>query len=195
MSRVSGTPDDLRPGDSLRRLGAVSFAVTRDRHADPVLVADVSTGRRAHERVITTSAGTMYVDASTTLSADRDLRVRPEAALLVSRRPALHAALLTLGVPVVRRSTVAEDVSASQIDAPDWQGAPLVVVDAYLSPGSLSALFGRPGFTRTSGVVVVGLQEDPVDISVRDQIVRGCPALLLPRDTGTVRSLLTVATQ
>lgn len=193
MTVVSGSADDLLPGDVLHRLSGVTFAAANDTDAPPVLIVGVEPTPRGNGRVLTTSMGQMNVHREASVTAVRDDRVRPGAVLLISRRPGLHGRLCALGVPVVRRSTNPDDTSAAAVTARDWTSAPLVVIDAFLSPSTLNALVTRPGFTQRPGTVMVCTEPDQIDLDARQHLAGAAGVLVLPHDEDTLQALFNVA--
>lgn len=184
---------DLEPGDRLISLGGVGFAEFSDPEATPVLVADLRPAADSDGAVweIVTSAGTLYADPQAPAQVRRNDTPPGHAVLLVSRRRALHSRLLGFGVPVVRRTPV-EDAAVPAVTAEEWQKAPLIIIDGYLSQQTLRAMWER-GLGDRDPIVMVGTDPDDARVYGRQIAARARGLWVLPYDKDVLSDLLHAA--
>lgn len=188
------TVTDLAAGDRLVNIGGVGFAQFADPAAPPVLVCEVRVPEVPAELVqIITSAGTLYSHPDAPVAAHRDDTVRADTVLLIGRRRSLHATLLGFGIPVIRRTPLADE-SKPAVTAAEWQRAPLIVIDGYLAQGTLRNLWLRGDLTDRTQIVMVCDDPDDTRSEARSHVAHARGLAQLPYDRDGLADLFAVAT-
>lgn len=193
---------DLRTGDRLLRLGGVGYAQLRDPDSPPVLIAEVRPPLEdpAHPQdpaevivEVVTSTGILYARAAAPALVARDTTVTPGTILLISRRAMLHARLLELGVPVIRRTPHTPGTMPA-VTATEWATAPLIVIDGYLACSTLHQMWRRGDLTPRTETITVGTDPDDPRAEARQQAARTHTFRLLPHDKADLAALFRAAT-
>ncbi|MCW2527808.1 MAG: hypothetical protein JWM76_2668 [Pseudonocardiales bacterium] len=193
------TADALRPGDRLLSLAGVAYPQQFDDDAEPTLVCrsrPVFDSPYQQEPVaeVITSHGTIYTDPESPAVAIRDVVITARTVLLISRRMSLHAELLGLGVPLIRRTPLADSGFVRAVDAEDWFSAPLVVLDGNLPTGALDALRNRSDLAPRDGMLMVGDDPDDYRLEGRARIARTSTVAVLPWDRDALKTTFQQAT-
>lgn len=169
------TLDALQPGDILLSLGAFGVIPARNNHftvvtATPVLGETMAQVRTSH---------TDYMVPSDTLVSVQRINVTPT--LLISRRPALHATILSLGVPVTRRTPLTDDETAPAVTSEEWEAAESILIDGYLAYASIRGMWEREEFTPEGKfIVAVGDDVDHQRMLLRAQGAHAQALVMLP---------------
>lgn len=192
------TADGLASGDRLLRLGDITYAQAHDPHAPPVLVCGAGPAGAPRDpdtwRVIT-SAGVLYTHRRAPATVVHESTVDDATVLLVSRRRSLHAALLALGAPLVRRAPLTPDPGVPAVTPAEWHTAALVVVDGHLAQRTLLGLWGRGDLGERTGIVMVGTDPDDTRIQARSRLARARLLAVLPSDRALLAALFAAAGQ
>lgn len=195
---LSVTAAELATGDALLRVGGVGFAQLLDNDAPPVLVAEARPPLEDAEGdpivEILTSAGTLYARDSAPALVRRDNTISGSTILLISRRRSLHARMCEIGVPIVRRTPVRADASATEVTRQEWHTAPLIVVDGYLAASTLRSMWLRGDLSDRDQIVMVATDPDDVNVFARQEMAHARAMILLPYERSTLVDLFHAAT-
>lgn len=198
MTLLSGTVADLLPGDRLHSLNGVGFGLPQNAEQSPVLVADVRPAAvegvtLADSSEILTSIGPLLAPPNAPTLVERDNRVTANTVLLISRRQSLHATLLTLGIPVLRRAPLSDGPTTTTVTPQEWASAGLIVIDGYLALSTIRSLIARAGITARSQVIMVCTDPDDATVYTRQQAARASTVAVLPHESVGLQDLFRAA--
>ena len=185
----------LQTGDQLLRLGDATYPQHDDPCAPPVLLCEIETltDEPGKPHIVHTSAGSTRLDRTARATVLRDNTVNATTVLLISRRRALHRSLLALGVPVILRNPLEASSRTAAVTAEEWNTAPLVAIDGYLSGTTLRTFEARNDIQGRPRTIMVGTDPDDASVYTRARITGTQIVAILPYDNDDLTNLFRTA--